>query len=167
MMWFVALAGAHVPNIASYALVEDDAGWHLDVALSTDGMHSALRQAYPNEALSESSVEAYERLLIAHLRRGIAISYDGEPAVLGRPAVQLAPHETRVQFVITAPPDDLLVVGARIDALSETAHQNNVFRVTSYTAREHVVLSEDNGFEGSVYVGMAPEPDASIWSWWP
>lgn len=164
MIWLVAaaLASAHVPNIASYTLVADGADWRLDVSLPTDGMHRSLGQIYPDSALSDLSVDAYEDVLVTVLRDGVSLRADGVPLALGGAVVSLAPHETRVQFAVDVPVYGLDAVSVHIDALQEGGNQNNVFQLRTETRSERVVLSEANGFEGEIAGYESPSTPVQV-----
>lgn len=138
---FPALAQAHVANVASFELHQDQGVWLLDVHTSTAGLHKvlSLRDA-------PTDPDGYREHAVRVIRDGVRITLDGEAVTLGEGGIRLAAHQTDVRFVLegvsSEAPEGVRVV---VDALSEQAGQQNIFR---WLGEGHLVLSERNGFSG-------------------
>lgn len=162
---------AHVPNIASYHLSPGEDAWRLEVNMSTDGMHQALETERPGTDLSALTPQAYENLLVSHLREGIHLRVDDVALSLDHAIVEIRSHASRVVFVMPPPGTSAHRIDAHINALSARGDQNNVFRFLP-VPRSRVVLKADNDFRGALELGastavpaesaQSPEPTATL-----
>ncbi len=156
-------AQAHVPNIATFELLQGAESSRLGVHMSTDGMHHVMQKLHPGASFAEMSPEDYSERVVAALRGGIELRYDDQRIALGEAEVSLAPHQSDVVFQLPAPPEGTTAVHARIDVMREQHNQHNVFRLVSGSAQEHVVLSEENAFRGALKLRPASaDPSATL-----
>lgn len=154
-LWAPATARAHLPNIASYQLAHDGVDWRLEVRMPTDGMHQVLKRRHPGVDLSHVSLEAYEGHLLEALEEGIEIDFDGRAVHLVPTTVNVAAHESSVDFRIESRESLPATIHVHIDALHEQGHQNNVLRLVGLGLNERKVLKAENHFEGEFRVPEA------------
>ncbi|PRQ03836.1 hypothetical protein ENSA5_12050 [Enhygromyxa salina] len=148
-------AAAHAPNIASFELIEGPEASHLDVHMSTDGMHHVMQARLPDASFQDMTLEDYEDHVLTALREGIELRYDDQPVALGEATVSLAAHQSDVSFAIPGPPAGAARLYAHIDVMREQPNQHNVLRLVTQTSHDHIVLAEKNQFRGSLALASA------------
>ena len=150
VLWLLAVsANAHQPDISSFTLIEHESGqWMLQLNASMTAFQYEVRNAYGED--SYASPEAFNQLLVNHLKKQIAIQVNGEEVTLRNGLVKLG-HATTVAFELSEVPEAVTEVFVQNRGFENIHDSKVIFSIVKEgVERKQFVLNEENNFHLSV-----------------
>ena len=161
-------AQAHNPDIATFVVVQGEAGWALRVRIPTAGLQRGLEALLgptpSSDELREAAVQA--------LRAGVELVADGHAVALGEAVGGVGSHEAVLDFALPGWPAAVArLYGTRLVVLADAPNQHNVLRLVDSKGTSQWVLAARNGFTLGPDVPMSsgsvprPSPRGRPGSW--
>lgn len=121
----------------------------LHANISQYGAEQALVKSYPNIDLATIDPNKFKELLVRHFKDSVHISINGEQVALGKGAIKLGAHDTKLMFRINSDAKEPHTVEVIADCFKENEGQFNFFTVVYKDLHARAKLTKANHFTAS------------------
>lgn len=140
---------AHNAQLASYKMSVDGEKSFLYITFSTYGAEQALLKANPKLDLESENLVEFKQALIAHIKNNTWLSMNGQELSLGRGAIKLGSHESKVMLKIENLPKNPTSLNVKVACFNENERQINIFKVDYGNVSARKQLDKSNEYEGT------------------
>ncbi len=144
---------AHTPQISSIALVQNkDNKWNLVISASLSAFQYEAMNIHPGQKIDSITADAFQTMIVRHLRGQISIVANNQQAWLERGKVILG-HQTDVNFDVAGMPHNLRSLQLQQLGFGSLRDHYCVLKViTKDISSNNFILQKSNDFSTSLHL---------------
>lgn len=144
---------AHTPQISSIALVQNKNNkWNLVISASLSAFQYEAISSHPSQKIDGITADAFQTMIVRHLREQIRIVANNQQAWLERGKVILG-HQTDVNFDVAGMPDQLHTLHIQQLGFSSLRDHYCVLKViTKDISSNNFILQKSTDFSTSLHL---------------
>lgn len=152
---------AHNPQVATFVLRQEAAGWWVQVHAPQIAFEASLRAEAPDRDLRTLGIPGLKAAIVRYAKAHLSLVAlpSAQEVGVDSAGIRLGHHETRLRLLLEPLPAGTTALRVRIDAFTEDGAQSNVVRTLPLQGKgRSVVLGDGNGYQAEIALPPAPAP---------